>query len=225
MASEQAAPARTQVGPGRPRRFDEDDLIQTALAFGPDQLALGAVSDALGAPRTTIYNHVRSTDELGRLVLASLLGRAFDRLPDVDRTQPWPELLTNFADEMRTSMCAAGPWLRYLSANLVRPVVRRADAIIEALVGQGFTVEAAGNAVGLVHSVVLDSVNFYAALTGSSDPIVPFKMFDADDVPWIKAAHSRASDLAGEARRYRYNLTCAVEGIRALLDDPAKIPG
>jgi AcrR family transcriptional regulator len=224
MVSEQVAAPRATVGRGRPRRFEERDLVQAALALGPEQLALGAVSDALGAPRTTIYNHVRSSDDLGRLVLASLLGRSYDELPVVDHERPWPDLLTTFADEIRTAMLAAGPWLRYLSPDHVQPVLRRADQVIAALVAQGFTIDAAGNAIGLLHSVVLDSVNFYAALTRTAQPMVPFEMFDADDVPWLKAAHSLASDLDGEARRYRYNLTCAIEGIRVLHDGNRDAP-
>ena len=58
---------------GRPSSFERDELVAVALELGPDNLALRNVAEALGVPRTTVYNHVRSPDELGQLVLSSIL--------------------------------------------------------------------------------------------------------------------------------------------------------
>ena len=45
--------------------------------------------------------------------------------------------------------------------------MRRADRLIAHLVGEGFTVEAAGHALALVYAVVQDSVSYHAYLAGN----------------------------------------------------------
>ena len=153
---------------GRPPRFERDELIAAALEVGPDHLALRDVSVVLGAPPTTIYNHVRSSDELGRLVLASLLATEPATSWPLGDEHPWPTLLADFAVRTRAALFAAGSWLKYWTPGIAAAPVRRADRLIARLVGDGFTVEAAGHALALVHAVVQDSVSYHAYVAGNA---------------------------------------------------------
>ncbi len=82
--------------PGRPPRFGLDELVRAALEIGPDALTLRAVSEVLGAPPTTIYNHVRNSEELGRMTLESLVADAFPVLWTADDENTWRVLLEDF---------------------------------------------------------------------------------------------------------------------------------
>ena len=205
---------------GRPPRFERDELIAAALEVGPEHLALRDVSVVLGAPPTTIYNHVRSSDELGRLVLASLLATEPATPWPLGDEHPWPTLLADFAVRTRAALFAAGSWLKYWTPGIAAAPVRRADRLIARLVGDGFTVEAAGHALALVHAVVQDSVSYHAYVAGNAraDGVATLlDSLDAAEFPWIAAA-DKLDDPDHEEARFRHNLASAIDGIRAAFD-------
>src|SRR5579862_3505070 len=103
--------AQTGRGRGRPVTIEREQLVAAALELGPDNLALRDIAEALAVPRTTVYYHVRSPTELGRLVLSTLLatGRGAPSLRVDD--EPWQAQLESFARRQRNGLLAAGPWL------------------------------------------------------------------------------------------------------------------
>jgi AcrR family transcriptional regulator len=207
-----------QPGPGRPRRFQPDEVVAAALELGPEPLALRDVADALQVPRTTIYNHVRSPEALGRLVLASLIEIEHSKPWELADEQPWPELLEVFARRIRGSMLAAGLWLKYWTPEIGAPVLRYADRLIGRLVSEGFSIEAAGHALALIHAVAQDGVMRHAMQTsGPDEDKSPLDDLDDRLFPWIVPADT-LSDPEREEERFDYNLACAIYGIRAALD-------
>ena len=103
---------------GLPSSFERDELVAVALELGPDNLALRNVAEALGVPRTTVYNHVRSPDELGQLVLSSIFASLAAPPGAPSSGERWESQLEAFALRHRETLLAAGPWVRYYDPNV-----------------------------------------------------------------------------------------------------------
>ena len=148
---------------GRPSSFERDELVAVALRLGPDDLAVKRVADALDVPRTTVYNHLRSPSELGKLVLSSVLAAVEG--DDVTLAgDGWDARLEAFAVHQRDALLAAGPWLRYYDpeVHITSASLRAGDTVLGSLVAAGFTPEAAGRAVIMVLNLVQESVRVHA---------------------------------------------------------------
>src|SRR5438128_7599969 len=105
-------PTPTERRRGRPAGFAPHELIAAARALGPDRLALRDLADALGVPRTTVYNHVRSPDEVGRLVLASLMTEELATSAWMPHPRAsWRTWLDAYAVHVRTAVLDTGAWL------------------------------------------------------------------------------------------------------------------
>ena len=103
--------------------------------------ALRDVAGALGVPCTTVYNHVRSPEALGRLVLSSILTAYTSPVSRPSEGDPWTKHLQVFADQTRAGMLASGPSLRFYepAAQITPDMLRRADHLIGILVQAGFS--------------------------------------------------------------------------------------
>ena len=141
---------------GRRSSFEQSELMAVALELGPDNLDMRSVADALAVPRTTVYNHVRSPEELGRLVLSSLLDAWQEPARGPLGVGSLPAQLEAFAMRLRDRLLSVGPWLRYYDpdVHVAATTFRDADYLIGRLVEEGFAVETAGHALSLVTSVV-----------------------------------------------------------------------
>jgi AcrR family transcriptional regulator len=200
---------------GRPSSFSREQLISAALEIGPHGLSLRAVADLLRVPHTTVYNHVKSTEELGRLVLSDQVTKhELELVPPPDA--PWDVWLETFAERTYAKLAAAQGWLQFWSPQLhVSPrTLESADRLLARMVDAGFTIEAASRAFSCVSGVVSEAASVRgrrAALQPANDY---FTGLSAEDYPWIAAAVRPGSEDEDEAQ-FRFNLRCALEGIRA----------
>jgi AcrR family transcriptional regulator len=200
---------------GRPRRFEADALISCALSLGPDHLALRDIADALGVPRTTIYNSVRSSDEVGRMVLASLVAGGYDASWENLEHESWQAWLEAFAQRTRDMLLAAGPWLRFWNPELSTPALRTAELVAAHMVSDGLTPALAVRALWLVDAVVQKSVAWHIQHRWSGDPTS--EALIADEHPLLLAGGS-VQTAAEEEREFQWYLTCAIEGLRTMFE-------
>jgi AcrR family transcriptional regulator len=213
------AETQTPSGPSRPgQQLDQEKLVAVAVSLGPDRLTLREVADTLGVPRTSVYNHVRSPQALGQLVLSSILDR-FEAHPfQPSRSPSWVAQLEAFADRTRAELLAAGPWLRFFNPELHwrRGTLRRADQLLKVMVEAGFSAQAAGRALSLIIAVIQESVMRGPRLRRARAEFDHYlHQLDHGEFPWLAAAHSSA-DYEGE-EQYQFNLSCTLTGIQALL--------
>ena len=157
---------------GRPRAFNDDDLIRAALQLGPDRLSLSEVAAALGVPRSTVYNRVANPEELGALVLSSRLESVLGAgwVPPADGD--WRDCLSSWVLRLRAAMLEGGAWIRFLqpARHLNARALAHAEIVRERLLAEGFSVDQAGLAVGLVVSLYRDSAVVRAVIVDSADP-------------------------------------------------------
>lgn len=177
---------------GRPRAFNDDDLIRAAHELGPDALSLRAVASALGVPRSTVYNRVANPEALGALVLSSLLESVLGVAWSPPDTSDWRECLRSWALHLRAAMLQGGAWIRFFQAerHLDIRALTHAEIVLERLVAAGFSVSQAGRAIGLVVSLYRDSAVVRGAIAGLD-----------------------ANDPANEEAQFHYNLERALDGI------------
>jgi AcrR family transcriptional regulator len=213
--------AETGRGRGRPLTIEREQLVAAALDLGPDNLALRDIAEALSVPRTTVYYHVRSPTELGRLVLSTLLAAGRGASSSGADDEAWQAQLELFALRQRNGLLAAGPWLRYYDPGVhIGPeTLREADHLIGLLVEVGFPVEEAGRALGLLTAVISESVAAQGRdLDRSAREALYLRHLSAEEFPWIAAARG-AGDRRQE-EQFRYNMARAIDGISSSLSRP-----
>jgi len=206
---------------GRRSSFERSELIAVALELGPDNLDMRSVAGALAVPRTTVYNHVGSPEELGRLVLLALLDTPPAPTNGSLDNGPWRAQLESFAVRLRDQMLSVGPWLRYYDpdVHVVGAAVRDADRLIGKLVDAGFTVETAGHALTLINAIVNEAVGAHGRnITRDPDEATFLTRLSENDYPWIAAARV-VDEPAREEDQFRFNLRCALAGIAAVSDE------
>jgi TetR/AcrR family tetracycline transcriptional repressor len=206
-------------GVGRPARFTREQLIAVALERGPDNLNLSDIAKALDVPRTTVYNHVRNPDALGRLVLAAL----YDEHPwptSPERPGTWQAELEAFADNLRDMTLAAGAWARFgnYEAHLSEAMLHQVDRLAGILVESGFPPELTGQILGLVSSLAIDAVAAVANEHRSPPEAERFvARLDAAAFPNLTTvgAAQMGNDADQLETQFRFNLRCAIAGIEA----------
>ena len=195
--------------------------MAVALELGPDNLDMRSVADVLAVPRTTVYNHVRSPEELGRLVLSSLLDAWQEPARGPLGVGPWPAQLEAFAMRLRDRLLSVGPWLRYYDpdVHVAATTFRDADYLIGRLVEEGFAVETAGHALSLVTSVVNVAVGAHGQnLARAPGELTHLTRLSDEEFPWLAAARG-VSDTAREDEQFRFNLRSALAGIAASAEE------
>jgi len=198
---------------GRPPTISDGQLVEAARRLGPDAVDLQSVGEALGVARTSLYYHVRNTDELGRKVLEHIVddASATDWLPPPDA--PWDSCLRAYAVEFRRVLVLAAPWLRFAgqSSLYTRRRLESVDQLMGRLVDAGFTIDDASAAMTFVSLLVqasvsaeddLDTVRAHVAGVGP------------DELTWIRRGLV-ALNAADADRRFEQHLDRAIAGIRA----------
>ena len=124
---------------GRPRAFNDDDLIRAALELGPDRLGLSEVASALGVPRSTVYNRVANPEDLGALVLSSRLQAVLAAGWTPPAHGDWRDCRRGWVLHLRAAMLGSGPWIRYFQAerHLDAAALTGAESVLERLVAAG----------------------------------------------------------------------------------------
>jgi AcrR family transcriptional regulator len=91
---------------GRPRSLTLNDILDTVIELGLTRLNIQEVAAKLGVGTATIYNYVKSRDELLRLAAVAQASRP--HLDDLG--EHWSDLVRSFADGL-FEMCSAEPQL------------------------------------------------------------------------------------------------------------------
>ena len=127
---------------GRPPRFSREQLAQVAFEIA-DREGFGAVSmrrvaQELGAGTMTLYNYVRTKDELVALMDDHLMGELL--VPEEELALPWREAFTAI---LRRSyrMRVQHPWslTALQNAGMGRNAVRHAEQTLTALEASPFS--------------------------------------------------------------------------------------
>jgi AcrR family transcriptional regulator len=79
---------------GRPARIDLRAIVDAALQIGLDRVTMKAVAERLDVGIATLYQHVRSRDDLIRM---GALRLSLTRRTPEDSNQHWAELATQYA--------------------------------------------------------------------------------------------------------------------------------
>ena len=205
---------------GRPPSFSREELLATARRLGPDGIGLQQVADALGVSRTSLYWHIRDVEELGELVLAELVHEAAIETDPLPADAPWEVWIDAFARTLRRNLLAAGDWLRYGSGRLfyTRRSLRSADALLAALVRDGFTIEDATHAFYFVSEVVYANVRSTIGAdvpkeAGRDALLAQLRRLDEDDVANLRLAVEIMATTPWE-RQFEFDLATAIAGLR-----------
>jgi len=129
---------------GRPPRFSRERLAQVAFEIadreGFDAVSMRRVAQELGAGTMTLYNYVRTKDELVALMDDQLMGELL--VSEQELAQPWRDAFT--AILQRTyRLRVQHPWslTAMQNAGLGRNGLRHAEQTLTALEGSPFTDE------------------------------------------------------------------------------------
>jgi len=142
---------------GRPPKFSREQLAQVAFEIA-DREGFGAVSmrrvaQQLGAGTMTLYNYVRTKDELVALMDDHLMGELL--VPDDELAQPWREALTAI---LRRSyrLRVKHPWslTALQNAGMGANAVRHAEQTLTALETSPFSPESKFTVMAVTDSFV-----------------------------------------------------------------------
>ncbi|MEI9984228.1 MAG: helix-turn-helix domain-containing protein [Aliidongia sp.] len=88
---------------GRPARIDLRAIVDVALQIGLDRVTMKAVAERLDVGIATLYQHVRSRDDLIRM---GALRLSLTRRTPEDSNQHWAELATQYASSLYEMLVA-----------------------------------------------------------------------------------------------------------------------
>ncbi len=130
---------------GRPRRISRSQIVEAAVALGPDSFSLQGIADHLGVTAPALYTHVSGRDEIAELVAAHLMERV--QVP-VDESTDWREWLLEFGHQARLHFGDTGALQAELTRNL-----EVGERGLRLLIDAGFSPADAGRALWLVFRV------------------------------------------------------------------------
>lgn len=217
---------------GRRPSISREDLIREARRLGPDGIGLQAVADALGVTRTSLYYYVKDQAELGRLVLTALIDDATDERWLPSEKADWSEWLEVFAFELRRKHLSVAPWLRYAQHNplVTERSLAQMDRLMEHLVRSGFSMQLASQASVFITRIVMATVHQeVAAMAGDAETSRAMADLAAtrdrlrtrpdNELRSIRKVWD-ALDRTDSETQLRFELRCALDGIRAQLPAP-----
>jgi AcrR family transcriptional regulator len=147
-------PAPARRGVGRPAQISRQAIAEAAQHVGLSNLTLKAVADHLGVSVAGLYHHIRGKDDLMRL--AAEHTAANSEVP-LDHGQHWATWLAEWA-VYNYDAFVAEPVLfdQFLTGAInTESIAGTTDAILGALVRQGFTIGEANAAYQLTSSCAL----------------------------------------------------------------------
>jgi AcrR family transcriptional regulator len=199
-ASPAPPPTDPTRGVGRPRRLTLDALLDAAAELGEDAVTMKRLSEHLGVGVATLYRYVPDRDALLRL----LAGRRSYRKPPRDEGQGWQHLVLGYADSIHSSLTSQPGLLRaYLDGTLTAELEAEfVDSFLAALVGHGFTPEAAlqlyrdmalivtGASVVEVHRAALQA----RGESFAQHVQAALRQHDSEELPLLRQVHHRYAD-------------------------------
>ncbi|MBU9764221.1 TetR family transcriptional regulator [Mycobacterium sp. TNTM28] len=196
---------------GRPPRISRRDIAEAVAQIGLGAVTMQSVAQRLGVSAAALYHHVSGREDLLRLACEEMLTEA---ATDVGNDGHWSIQLRHWAIGIR-AMLAANPMLIELNVNGVIGDDRQMPAfgrLVDNLVRQGFTVEAAMAAVETAGAIATGSAihdiqEAREAAGGRTWPQRVYAMLsrasDGGSTALLALAgkgHSPASDSSFEAR-------------------------
>jgi TetR/AcrR family transcriptional regulator, tetracycline repressor protein len=174
------------------------------------------LAEALGVQNPALYWHVRNKqdllDRMAQVVLAEGLAAAEARMPE---PRGWKKKLERFARGLREAMLSRKDGARLIAvANVSQAssaLLLRIDALVGALMAEGFTAGDALRAVLALIHYTLGSTLEQQSDPREGDPIVPPDAF----LPTL-AALARMPDEEGSSRvdsRFAFGVDLIVEGL------------
>ncbi|HVV75662.1 MAG TPA: helix-turn-helix domain-containing protein [Mycobacteriales bacterium] len=205
------------AGRGRPRQFSIDEVLDGALALieaeGVGALSMQALAERLGTGPATLYNYVRSRDELIDL----MLGRALAQQPPVPRPgsrEDWAEQVTDyllalFRDGVRRPALLQ---LWHQRPQLHLGTALRGEEELRSLEQVGFSPTRAAEVYRILSSQLLGHIASAAVVAQRPDTLV----IEADST---LGGAQRHLDQIGEEQIYELALRALIRGFAAELED------
>jgi AcrR family transcriptional regulator len=217
-----AVPAPT-VGPtrrrvGRPAQISRQAIAEAAQQVGLGNLTLKAVADHLGVSVAGLYHHIRGKEDLLRL--AAEHTAATSEVP-LDHGQHWAEWLAEWAVYNYDAFVSEPLLVDQFLAGAINTesIAGTTDAILGALVRQGFTMAEAHAAYQLTSSCALGSAlkairQARARAAGRSEVAELYHVLDEHepgDLPYLR--QYLALMLTERPEGFTSALTTALSGI------------
>lgn len=199
-------PTRKGAG-GRPRLLSREQVIETAVILGLENLTMKRVADELGVTIATLYQYVADRDEMMRLAVKRVLSLA--PLPE-DVGQHWSAFLREFVDVASRSMGSdAGIITRFAEGGAgLEPEAPAADYFLECMTRRGFSLDEATDILrqigGLIFGAAMMMCRDRARTARGGTPERAFgamlAQFAPDELPLLRqAADAYAAPMAQPA--------------------------
>ena len=199
-----------------------EEVVRQALRLlddeGFDGLTMRRLGERLGIKAASLYNHVKSKQEL-----LALMGDAISaEIPDLDRTKPWRTRLERSAVELRRILLARRDAARVLAATFPAGPqrLRLIEQVLATLREAKFPRAGAADAAYIMNSYVvgfvLDETSAGPADATSAKHMRDtarawFKSLPADQYPTIVALADELVDAPAE-RRFALGLRVLLDG-------------
>ena len=221
--------------PGRPPRFSRERLAQVAFEIadreGFDAVSMRRVARELGAGTMTLYNYVRTKDELVALMDDYLMGEVL--VSEEELARPWRDAFT--AILRRTyRLRLQHPWslTALQNAGLGRNGLRHAEQTLAALEGSPFSDEQKLTVMAVTDSFVDGHALHRAEVTAEQAPGAPagdrsrraLEMIASGPYPrmrrtWTALEGGRPEGTAWMDESFERGLTALLEGLVRLFSD------
>jgi AcrR family transcriptional regulator len=211
-----AGPTRRRVG--RPAQISRQAIAEAAQQVGLGNLTLKAVADHLGVSVAGLYHHIRGKEDLLRL--AAEHTAATSEVP-LDHGQHWAEWLAEWAVYNYDAFVSEPLLVDQFLAGAINTesIAGTTDAILGALVRQGFTMAEAHAAYQLTSSCALGSAlkairQARARAAGRSEVAELYHVLDEHepgDLPYLR--QYLALMLTERPEGFTSALTTALSGI------------
>jgi AcrR family transcriptional regulator len=216
-------PGRRRVG--RPPQISRQAIAEAAQEVGLGNLTLKAVADHLGVSVAGLYHHIRGKDDLVRLAAEHTESHA--ELP-LDHGQHWAVWLAEWAIYNHDAFVAEPVLLDQFLTGAINTdsIAGTTDAILGALVRQGFTIAEAHAAYQLTSSCALGAAlkairEARTRATGRSEAGELYQVLDRhgrDELPYLR--QFLALVVTEKPDTFASSLTMALAGVAATRREP-----
>lgn len=223
MPETPASAPRRRVG--RPPQISRQAIAEAAQEVGLGNLTLKAVADHLGVSVAGLYHHIRGKDDLVRLAAEHTESQA--ELP-LDHGQHWAVWLAEWAIYNHDAFVAEPVLLdQFLTGAInTESIAGTTDAILGALVRQGFTIGEAHAAYQLTSSCALGAAlkairEARSRAAGRSEAGELYQVLDRhprDELPYLR--QFLALVVTEKPDSFASSLTMALAGIAATRGEP-----
>jgi TetR/AcrR family transcriptional regulator, tetracycline repressor protein len=183
-----------------------------------------AVADALGVDRKALNYHVGDRETLLGLMATAVFNSEFSRIPPPPQDD-WRDVLRWFAETMRRAIRMFGIHDTFpIEGALGLNSLRKAEYVLETLVGAGFEVEQAGRATNVVIELALTSARDSLLRAGQghhpqrSEAIEAISSGNGTDFTLLLQNLVTMTAELNEDAQWEFNLSVVFAGLATLLE-------